>query len=353
MQSQLLALEIVLRDRSVMMKEAIRDKEKRDIGPVFVVGMNGSGTTMLADCLNHHPELYIFPLETRVIPHFISKLASFGDLSELPSRRNLAQALGKCRAYWEVNGRNQVVLDDKMLSESGFTGVLKGLYGYFASREKKTRWGDKTPMYLQHMELLASHIPKAKFVHIYRDGRDAAQSFHRRWGREPRRAIYRWKKTVKLGRKQGSRLGPSRYMEISYENLTADPKFHMKRICGFLDLPFHSNVLKSSMPYLHSSDSKKTSGRIIKNSEKWRTYFSLKQLADMEQIAGNFLGELGYAVVTSPADEDPPKWRLRSWQVYDLFQNTRSFFQEDGLQSIGIFLRRAKDAIIQARTNRF
>lgn len=35
--------------------------------PIFIVGMNGSGTTMLLDCLGRHPQLYGFPLHSRVI----------------------------------------------------------------------------------------------------------------------------------------------------------------------------------------------------------------------------------------------------------------------------------------------
>ncbi|MDP1558113.1 MAG: hypothetical protein Q8K59_01495 [Nitrosomonas sp.] len=34
--------------------------------PVFIVGMNGSGTTMLADSLGKYPDLYMFPLEAKV-----------------------------------------------------------------------------------------------------------------------------------------------------------------------------------------------------------------------------------------------------------------------------------------------
>lgn len=33
---------------------SLKDKPQPD----FVVGMNGSGTSMLADCLGHHPKLY-------------------------------------------------------------------------------------------------------------------------------------------------------------------------------------------------------------------------------------------------------------------------------------------------------
>ena len=36
--------------------------------PVFVVGMNGSGTTMLLDCLGRHPDLYAFPRKRGLSP---------------------------------------------------------------------------------------------------------------------------------------------------------------------------------------------------------------------------------------------------------------------------------------------
>ena len=49
--------------------------------PVFVVGMNGSGTTMLLDSLGRHPALYAFPKETRLIPYLMSRVSTYGDLT--------------------------------------------------------------------------------------------------------------------------------------------------------------------------------------------------------------------------------------------------------------------------------
>ena len=45
-------------------------------GPVFVVGMNGSGTSMLADCLGQHPDLFAIYFETKIFPYFFSHLNS-------------------------------------------------------------------------------------------------------------------------------------------------------------------------------------------------------------------------------------------------------------------------------------
>ena len=38
----------------------------------------------------------------------------------------------------------------------------------------RQRWGDKTPMYMQNLHLLERLFPDALFVHLIRDGRDAA-----------------------------------------------------------------------------------------------------------------------------------------------------------------------------------
>lgn len=320
--------------------------------PVFVVGMNGSGTTMLGDCLGHHPDLYMLPHESYVLPHFIYHLKSYGDLSTLPARRRLADALGRSKAYWAVNRGNPVRLDDDALAQPGFAGVVNGLYGYLAAQKGKTRWGDVTPMHLQHMELLVRHFPDAKFVHIYRDGREAAQSFHRRWRQEPRRTIYRWKKIVELGHEQGARLGPSQYKEVCYEALTDRPDKHMQEICKFLDLSFDPNVLSSSMRYIDASIGV-GSGGILRNSNKWRDYFSATQVWELENIAGKFLDELGYAVETVPGDNNPTPWHLRTWMVKDKLNVTLCQFRRYGLGYANVFIRRIRDSIRQTITNKY
>ena len=49
---------------------------------VFIVGMNGSGTTMLLDHLASHSLLFGFPAETQVLPYFIKRQTTYGDLAD-------------------------------------------------------------------------------------------------------------------------------------------------------------------------------------------------------------------------------------------------------------------------------
>jgi hypothetical protein len=314
--------------------------------PVFVVGMNGSGTTMLADSLGHHPELYMFPLESKVLPYYLMHQNRYGDLNTLDARRQLAAALGKTKAYVQVNKETRVELPDEQLMRPGFEGVVDALYRYFAAKQEKTRWGDKSPINTQHVAALAAAFPSAQFVHIIRDGRDAAQSFHRRWGYDPLHTITRWKRDVAAGRDQGRVLGDGRYIEVRYEVLTSDPNHEMQRICAFLGLQFDESVLQSSMHYMDPANKQAATGRIIPNSEKWRKYFSAEKLHAIEEIAGETLSALGYPVSTQ-GNKTPSRIKLRYWRVKDGLSFTAWFFREYGLRAVPVYFRYAMNAARQ------
>ena len=267
----------------------------------------------------------------------------------LSARRRLADALGRSSAFWFANGKEPVVLDDDELQEPGFSGVVNSLFRHFAaSKGAGLRWGEKSPMYLQHIDLLAASFPGAQFIHIYRDGRDVAQSFHRRYKKEPRWTIYRWKKILQMGRIQGQKLGVSRYMEVSYETLTSDPEANLRQICEFLHLPYHPILRKAASRRM---DPDKRADFIVPNSEQWRSYFSDKELRELELIAGDTLSELGYTIATSAGSMDPSARRLLWWRLSDPVKLSWIQFRKRGLRFTPIFFKRALLAIRQGRAN--
>lgn len=319
---------------------------------IFIVGVNGSGTTMLADALGKHPELYMLPWETRVLPYLAH---SYPDsvLRDLSARRALADALGSSKAFWRCNGNRPLVLPDDVLATlDDFESIVDAMYSHFASLEGKQRWGDKTPMYLQHIDMLSRVFPDARFIHIYRDGRDSAQSFHRRWRQAPSRTIFRWKKSIALGREQGQRLGNARYFELSYEELTEDPESWMRRVCSFARLDFHPEVLNSSMRYMDDTTRETAQGQMIQNNDKWRVYFNSKQIDELEQIAGKMLANLGY-VVKLQGDKDLSPMRLRWLKWKDWVNFSIRHITLFGTKGIIPFFFRIRDALMQNKTNKY
>jgi len=55
--------------------------------------------------------------------------------------------------------------------------AISAIFATYAAEQGKQRWGDKTPLYMQHLPVLERLFPDARYVHLIRDGRDAALSF--------------------------------------------------------------------------------------------------------------------------------------------------------------------------------
>ena len=155
--------------------------------------MSGSGTTMLLDCLGFHSQLYGFPFETKLIPYIAKRLHTFGDLNNDDNFFRLWKAVGRFPGFREVHSDYMPPSIPENWREFLRTlpAVLDAYFRYFAQKEGKTRWCEKTPMYVQHLNLIADLFPGAKFLHIIRDGRDCAASLHRRWKSTPELTVFR------------------------------------------------------------------------------------------------------------------------------------------------------------------
>jgi hypothetical protein len=310
------------------MQDSLRRQDgaaANDCEPVFVVGMNGSGTSMMLDSLGRHPGLYAVPDETLMMPYIISRAHRFGDFAEDKRFLSFWQfALEQMPVLHRVSGgRVPDIPASWSLQPRTIAGVFDGIFSDFAAREGKRRWCEKTPDHVQHLELLSEIFEKARFVHMIRDGREVACSLARRHLKHPELVIYRWKKAVQTGRSDGAALG-DRYLEVIYEELTRDPEGQMRRLCDFLRLEFDERVLQSQMP--QSLARKQLAdgalGRISPNPLKWRGHFDGETLRELESIGGRMLEGLGYDVENLAGDRDPG-WLIRHyWRAIDFLRIT-------------------------------
>ncbi|MQA87558.1 MAG: sulfotransferase [Streptosporangiales bacterium] len=207
--------------------------------PVFVGACPRSGTTLLRTMLNSHPELAL-PLETRFLMEAWEARASFGDLSDADRRRQLARWIfRRKRTRWHRLGVDQRPAIARLVSAPPTIGSLLGTcFLMYAEHHGKPRWGDKRPMYDQHLDAIFAMFPDAQFVHLVRDPRATVASVRRvgwsggdvvapteLWGRSLR-AVDAWR----------GRLAPDQLLEIRYEDLVIEPRATMERVCGFLGL---------------------------------------------------------------------------------------------------------------------
>lgn len=275
---------------------------------LFIVGCPRSGTTLLQRIVDAHSDITIthethwiakwyekrkgVTAEGTVTPELISRLAAYHRFERWPmSREDL----------------DQLISGDEPVSYADFVTSFFDLY---RKQSGKRLVGDKTPEYVRYVSTLHKLWPRARFVHIIRDGRDVCLSATN-WkkssnlaGRFPTwlehptvTAALWWEWLTRLGREDGQPLGPELYREVRYESLVAYPEEECRSLCGFLDLPHDAGMLRfhegreNNAPGL---DAKKAWRPVTAGLRKWQSQMSPGDIELFEAAAGDLLDELGY-----------------------------------------------------------
>ena len=285
--------------------------------PIFIVGCERSGTTLLRDLLRSHPRL-TFPDESGFIPLFYR---AYGDPQNAAEACELAEQILRLRwvRLWQLG------LEPASFSDCrSFREVLCRLYETYARHENKPRWGDKTPRYVREIPLLMKLFPGARIIHIYRDGRDVALSFSHVWFGPSNTYIAagHWKRCVNAGRRAAATLPRGTYMEVRYETLLERPRETMQQVCEFIGEPFDEAVLRPSKleadPRLSPFPAQSSRGALIPtNSGKWKRRMPVKDRVLFESVAGDLLEALGYE--TEGRTRRIPFAERAAWHLRDQF----------------------------------
>lgn len=282
--------------------------------PLFVLGVRRSGTTLLRVILDRSPGLAI-PDETFFVPQVAHRHGSTIDPEEfLDDLRRIPRV-----ATWGVSADD---LSSRIEPGMSTGEALDAVFLAYAAKHGKPRWGDKTPLYMQHLDLIDRLFPNAQYVHLIRDGRDTALAFldmpegvaTRTWAL-PRSAAgfaCEWSTEVEGARRLGRRIGTSRYLEVRYEDLVTDPAGVVASVCTFAEIPFDQAMLEyseavdvSKKPHLQRLLEPPTSG-----VRDWRSQMRPEDVLAFEAIAGGVLEDLGYELLGASASGPSGRARL-------------------------------------------
>ncbi len=255
--------------------------------PIFIVGAPRSGTTFLGACLGALPELsYHFePVATKAA-----------------AQRIYAGNWSQVQARW----------------------FYRAVYAWLMRLhwDSDLRFAEKTPRNCFIMPFLADAFPDAQFIHIIRDGRDAALSYSKKpWlqaasamsgRREPggypygpyarfwvegdrisefettsdlHRCIWAWRQFTASALNAAAQLSPTRYHELRYEHLVTHPTLEANRLLDFLGIsaPLSRRCLQEAIAQARPD-----------SIGQWRRELSVEQIQCVETEASSLLQELGY-----------------------------------------------------------
>ncbi len=278
----------------------------------IIVGAPRSGTTLLRMMLDAHPQLAI-PPETgflTAVAADTSRETLFQTLTNFPPGQPAWNDFGLSKdMLWEALGGTA-----DFLSEYG----VRAFYQLYAARFHKSRYGDKTPGYCQHMPQIQSLLPEAAFIHIIRDGRDAALSLRPLWfspGQDVATLARYWRSHVEKARVDSTLC--HKYMEVRFEALVTNPSGTLTSICEFLELDFdrvmlqffenahsrlaeHQERVRSDGVVLATQQTRlmqqwrTTTPPDITRVGSWRHVMTTEERQQFRLVAGSLLSELGY-----------------------------------------------------------
>lgn len=193
--------------------------------PVFLVGAERSGTTLLRLILDHHP-LISFHEEFEYV---VSQIDGNGCPPDLA-------------AYYEFleldrNFRWDGFRVDRTLSYPS----LVNSFLEQSNHHHKPVVGATVHFGFQH---LPSLWPKSRFIHLTRDPRDVVSSRLRLgWEGNAWTAAAAWRRAEEEWNKLEATVPRDRWIQVRFEELVQDTAPTLQRLCSFLGVPFDQKML--------------------------------------------------------------------------------------------------------------
>lgn len=273
---------------------------------LFVIGCPRSGTTLLRRMLDNHPQLTVAN-DTHFITRAVKKaLRKSADPVLTPE---LVEQVGAYHRFYRM-GLDAADVGEATRGCRTYSQFVSRLYDLRAAREGKPLSGEKTPDFCRQIPALHSLFPRAKFIHIIRDGRDTSLSAMNwatstkgpgRWSLWAEESVGTcalwWCWQTGAGVRDGHALGEGLYYELKYEDLVADSPARLSAIAAFLQIPdsermanyFAAKTIKN--PHLSAKSAWLPPRKGLRD---WRNQMVEEDIAVFEGIAGELLTQLGY-----------------------------------------------------------
>ena len=283
--------------------------------PIFMIGTQRSGSNLLRLMLNQLPGI-VAPHPPHILHRMMPIASSYGDLSSDEAFASLVDDI--CRLVelnpvpWEG-----VTLDRKKIAadcrERSVVAVYGAVYQTLAVARGARTWLCKSMQNTLFLPQIDAYFGSAKYIYLYRDGRDVAVSFRKAVVGEKHfyHIATEWAETQRLALKHRDFVPTERFASISYEELTSQPETTMKRLCKFLGAQYHTGMLEyyTSDEAKRAADSSALWGNVVKpimndNTRKFLREASPEDIRIFESVAGDVLDALGYERVHVPRGQE-------------------------------------------------
>lgn len=274
---------------------------KNQPGPIFIVGAQRSGTTLVRLMLNAHSKIAIPEEGTFFIPYFRRYRKNL-------NHKFTDRELDTCRDYILKNAQfKRWGLDENQcrsmidhLDNPDLSTLIASVYGLYARQQGKKIWSDKTPSFFRMIPVIVELFPHAKFIHVIRDGRDLFLSWRKMDPTKSNTAVVakEWAYKLSKCRNDLDLYAKGKFFEVRYEDLVRKPENVLKDITSFIGVAWEENMLsywKTSEDYIGRHHSELIFKPPTTDSVgKWKNGLTDEEINIFETIAHGFLSQYNY-----------------------------------------------------------
>lgn len=199
---------------------------------VFIVGCYNSGTTLLAEIFEKHPQLAVLPDEGVMLTNQLPRPEDFG------WRRMWCE----CESQMQINPNKA----------KKAARIIKKQWSHFVKRNPRIVV-EKSIANTTRMAFFQEHFPNSYFIHIVRNGYAVAEGISRKAVvMEERQSeigthypmkypAKQWQRSLEVVTAQKPKI--NNFLEINYEDLTSDLKGTGLKISTFLGIDNFDNAI--------------------------------------------------------------------------------------------------------------
>ncbi len=313
--------------------------------PIFVCGVHRSGTTLVRNLLDGHPQLSVLPSEGGLLTGYLAKLQRLPAAERVPvlgrewlrrlanpTNRPPSWLLGRSTsggspyvmfarrllAWWPV-------VDSHFGARSALAPLIAVALAYTASSQDDNeairiqRWAEKTPTNEFHLLRLWAELPAAKVVHVVRDPW-AVYASRKRLEEQSlgafanvRRVLEDLAHSFEIAAANQNRRDFPEYRLVRYEDLLDHPQDVVAGLAAFLGIEPDSSLLRPTVANLpaYSNSSfglRETSGSILAGAQEGHHD---RLTAHEQELVGAFAGDAAAALGYPTAKLSS----LRKWLV--------------------------------------
>jgi hypothetical protein len=290
--------------------------------PIFILGMQRSGTTLLVSMLDKHPMVNMLPSETHLYVLFY-KLFSYKNIKGKVFKSYCDEVLPKINKGWtlpenqealkqilsHIENEEHISLEPNLLMEN----FIK-----FWTNDENVISGEKTPAHIFYVEKILKQFPDARIIILLRDPRAVMLSDIVKLQNNKDilvqfnlfNFIFRIQCVFDLAKKWQKKF-PNNVQIYQFEDIISSPEIVLQSISKFINIEYFNDMLNVGVVNSSFGDeNQKDKNFNEENKDRWKSQLTAKQINWCEYFLQKTLHEYGYKLTTNIEDKPPLKKRI-------------------------------------------